>query len=522
VQIEACSATTEKPFADSRRYFDHLVADLSTEKTLRMSHADLERHLMSEGWELLRRLFQEHLDYRGPGEAQGDVVGADGVRRAHSRLSTRNLKIVFGTVVAGRMGYSAHDADTLFPRDAELNLPSGLYSHGVERRVVDEVVKGSFDAAVEAVAATTGTTVPKRQVEELAERAAADFDAFYDSRVAASARDAAKTGDILGLTTDAKGIVMRTEDLREETRAAAETSQHKLAKRLSPGEKRYRKRMTQVAAVFTIMPFVRTPEDVVVDLRRQAKDASAPARPRPEDKRVWASVDKPAEEVIATMFAEAARRDPNREKHWVVLLDGNPAQLRLVKREARRLGVKITVVLDIIHVIEYLWRAALAFAGDDTVAAEKWVSERLLHILHGESGQVAGGMTRSATLRGMTKKERTPVDTCAAYLHKYREYLHYDEYLAAGFPIATGVIEGACRHLVADRMDITGARWSVSGAEAVLKLRSLRASNDLDEYWAFHEAADYVRNHCERYRDAPPATVLPRKVVRRGHLRIVN
>jgi len=131
-------------------------------------------------------------------------------------------------------------------------------------------------------------------------------------------------------------------------------------------------------------------------------------------------------------------------------------------------------------------------------------------------------MRRSATLRGMTAKDRAVVDTCADYLLKYRAYLHYDRYLADGVPISTGVIEGACRYLIKDRMDITGARWSLAGAEAVLKLRSLRSSGDLDEYWTFHEGADYVRNHADRYKTAPPATILPLNLSRRGHLHAVN
>jgi hypothetical protein len=522
MQIQAQSTAAEKPFADSRRYFQQFVDHLSSADTMRMTHGELERYMERDGFELLRLLFQDHLDLRGPGEAQSDVVGSDGVRRPHVRLLERQLKILFGTVVAGRMGYSAHDAETLFPRDAELNLPPSLYSHGVERRVANEVIKGSFDSAVESVAVTTGTTVPKRQAEETAARAAKDFDAFYANRSAESPRVVAQTGGILALTTDAKGIVMRVESLREGTRAAAENSQHKLAKHLSPGEKRNRKRMAQVAAVYTITPFVRRPEDVVRELRPKADDAPAPPRPRPENKRVWASVDKSADEVVSAMFVEAKLRDPSGTKQWVALVDGNPTQLKLIKQNARRLGVAVTIVLDLIHVLGYMWSASLAINGEGSAAAEQWVTKRLLALLRGESSSVAAAMRRSATLRRMTTKDRAAVDTCADYLLKYRAYLHYDCYLADGVPISSGVIEGACRHLIKDRMDITGARWSLAGAEAVLKLRSLRSSGDLDEYWTFHERADYVRNHADRYKAAPPATVLPLNLTRRGHLHAVN
>jgi hypothetical protein len=136
-----------------------------------------------------------------------------------------------------------------------------------------------------------------------------------------------------------------------------------------------------------------------------------------------------------------------------------------------------------------------------TPELEAWVRDRLLGILQGRSSLVAAGIHRSATRRGLQADARKPVDTCADYLLKHRPYLRYDDFLARGLPIASGVIEGAFRHLVKDRMDLTGARWSLAGAEAVLQLRALRSSGDFDDYWRFHEAQEYQRNHVARYAD---------------------
>ena len=131
-------------------------------------------------------------------------------------------------------------------------------------------------------------------------------------------------------------------------------------------------------------------------------------------------------------------------------------------------------------------------------------------------------MRRSATKRALTPERRRPIDRCADYLLKYAEYLRYDEYLAAGFPISTGVIEGACRYLVKDRMDITGARWSLDGAEAILRLRALKASDDFDTYWTFHEQQELRRNHLERYAGkAIPKTKNSSKSGRKPNLIIV-
>jgi len=162
----------------------------------------------------------------------------------------------------------------------------------------------------------------------------------------------------------------------------------------------------------------------------------------------------------------------------------------------------MAVVQDFIHVIEYLWKAVTAFHAAGTKEAQTWVSEHAIRILRGEAAHVAAGIRRSATRRGIAGLARKAIDTCANYLLGNKTRLRYDLAMQAGLPIATGVIEGACRHLVKDRMDITGARWSLTGAEAVLFLRSLRSSGDFDEYWAFHLAQEHRRNHLDLYAES--------------------
>ena len=177
---------------------------------------------------------------------------------------------------------------------------------------------------------------------------------------------------------------MRHEDLREGARRAAEKSGRKLETRLTPGEKSNRKRMAQVATVYSVAPFPRSPGDILHTLR-DADEVDA-KRPRPTDKRVWASVEKTARAVIREAFEEALRRDPQKARRWVVLVDGEPKQLRAVKAEARRAGVKVTILADIVHVIEYVWDAARALFGQSDEGTEEWVTDCLLALLTGRSG----------------------------------------------------------------------------------------------------------------------------------------
>ena len=162
------------------------------------------------------------------------------------------------------------------------------------------------------------------------------------------------------------------------------------------------------------------------------------------------------------MFDEAEHRDPKRRKIWVALVDGNLMQLDSLQKLARQRNIELRILVDFIHVAQYVWQAALAFHPADPEEQDAWVRTRLLEILRGKAGYVAGGMRRSATLQSMTKADRRPVDDCADYLLHYAPCLRYDKVLSAGLPIATGVIEGACRHLVNDRMNVTGARWSLN------------------------------------------------------------
>ena len=321
----------------------------------------------------------------------------------------------------------------------------------------------------------------------MALRTLLDFVSFYEQRQV----NDEQTNDLLALSFDGKGLVMLPEGLRETTRKNAEKSQKKRQTRLSPGEKKDRKRMAMVATVYTVRTNPRTAESIL-NIDKQADNVTK-FHPPLRNKRVWASVEREAEQVITEAFEEALRRDPEQKRQWVIVVDGHRHQLRLIKKVMKAKKVKATIILDFIHVLEYLWKAAHCLHKKDDGSIERWVEQRALKILRGQSDRVARGIRQSASKRGL--KNREAVDKCANYLKNKRLELGYDRALQAGFPIASGVIEGACRHLINDRLDITGARWSLQGAEAILKLRSLHSSGDWEEYWVFHRSCSAMRNY---------------------------
>lgn len=458
----------------------------------------VEAEIGADSRELTRRMLQGHVDARGPGDVGPAVIAADGSVLSHRRLLPRTLQTMFGKIRITRLGYSSPGHASIFPLDAVLNLPASSFSSGLHRFIARRAATTAFGEALDLTQEVTGVRVGKRQGLRIVEKCAVDFDAFY--RRKRKVKQKGKVGSILVLTTDGKGIVMRPDHLRDETRERAQSTTRKMRTRLARGEKPNRKRMAQVASIYTIQPFIRKPREVLDELAR--REASK-RRPRPGDKRVWASVEKDSDAVIKAMFAEASKRDPEHEKSWVILVDGNRHQLRLAKALAKEEGVKATIILDIIHAIEYLWEIVRLFIDESQHArCEFWVEEKLAQILDGKAGKVVGSIRMSAAKRNLTQSQAATLKKCTQYLAHHKPYMQYAKYLKRGYPIATGVIEGACRHLIKDRMDVTGARWTVAGAEAILKLRSLVASGDFDAYWKYHRRRELRRNHLRKFADA--------------------
>lgn len=495
-------AVTEDVFAASTGLFEQVKVDLSGPGTAAMTHSQLEDMLSVRMREVTRSLFQDHLRLRALTEQRvPDVVDAEGVERTRiERGRTRILATIFGKVAATRIAYRGTGVADLHVADAVLNMPSGMHSHGIAKLAAIEAARGSFAEASDRVNALTGAGVGHRQVAELAIAAAGDIDAFYDALVPTPCT----AHSLLIMSLDGKGVVIRPEALRQATaKAAAAKGGNKLDKRLSAGEKNGRKRMATLGAVYDAEPAKRTIDDIIADPDRPAGHAEPERATGPNARSKWlcGSVNDTAAEVAAAVFDQAEHRDREHQRTWVVLVDGAPHQIDLVNTEAARRGVPVNVVIDIIHVLEYLWGAGHALHEPGDKAVETWVARAARTILAGHAVQAAEQITAQATAAGIEPGKNKGIDDAVAYLTNKAPYLRYDTALASGWPIATGIIEGACRHLVKDRLDITGARWGLAGAEAVLKLRALRTNGDFDAYWAWHEQQEFDRNHQARYRN---------------------
>src|ERR1700722_15907847 len=215
-------------FEAAERKFYELTNTLESRHTLAMKFSDLEKLIEKDGRELLRLLLQAHVDSRGAGDLGPSIDGMDDVVRTHKRMGDRQIKSIFGTIEGERLGYKSRGTQSLFPKDSHLNLPENSHSYELQRRVALEVIKGSFDDAVESITEQTGQLVHKQQVEHIAVSVSHDFEAFYKANVSDEKIEDAKEAPLLILTTDGKGIVMHKDDLRPATRKKAEMSTQKL------------------------------------------------------------------------------------------------------------------------------------------------------------------------------------------------------------------------------------------------------------------------------------------------------
>lgn len=482
-------------FEEAKNLFDQIKTRLYDEATMLKNMHFVEDELINKGRELSRRLLQGYLSHCGNGNIGKDVISSKNVRLTHKRLVPRTIHTFFGSVILHRIGYSNRTHSTIYPLDAFLNLPSTSFSYPLQKLLIRETAKGSIDDALQLVYEITGVKNRSGKAIELLEASACDFDRFYEEKTKITLDTSSIP--LIVLTTDGKGVVMRSEGLRESTKKRFDSNQHKHKTRLSKGEKRNAKRMAQVASIYYINRFIRNPKDVFDESCRRKVNIQ---RSQPVAKRLWASVEKDAADVIDTLVMEAKRRDPDQKKEWIVLVDGQNYQIKQIEAALKRHQAQATIVLDIVHALEYLWKAAHQFFEEGSWECERWVESKLEQMLEKGGRKTACSIRMSMAKRLIKDKEKSKiVEKSATYLADRSIYTRYNDYLKKGYPIGTGVIEGFLRYLVKDRMDITGARWGLTGAEAVLKIRSILKSQDFNEYWNYHIDQEYQRNHVAKF-----------------------
>ncbi len=424
---------------------------------------------------------------KGTGDI-GDVLELEGgtTLKKETRLLSKNYFSVFGKFGVPRTCYRTNGLDGVMPLDAEANLPERSYSYLLQEWMDLLSIRDSFGEAAVTLNKILGSGVSASRFEIVNRDSANSYDEFYENKELPTPESEGETNVI---EFDGKGVpIIKSE--------AA-----KIKPRLGKGEKRQKTKEAIVGVSYTTDPKVRTAEEVAENLiypeearkKREAKKKAGIKEPeiRAKNIRRLASLERPKREVMEEIISDARNRDPDNKRPWVVVMDG--ALCLWTVLTSLLVGVKWVGILDIIHVTEYLWKVGNALHGEKTPEGKKWVYKYLLAILQGRVGRVLGGLKQILSKRKLKTSQRKALVEAISYFENHRKWMLYDEYLAAGYPIGSGVVESTCGHTVKSRMEGTGRRWSIKGAESTLLLRSVYTSNDWDAYWKAHRELERKR-----------------------------
>jgi len=468
----------EQAMLKAKSEFDSMLMFLKDATSQGLGLHEVERTL----WERLLKIghlsLQGFIDSQGTGDL-GPTLEYEGrtVKRLEG-LFDRRLESVFGEHLIQRTVYGTRltQKHEVIPLDAKLGLPDSEFSYLLQDWDQSLCVQNSYGQSRKTIQKILGLDQNVASLEKMSRSMAPHVDTFHIKQ-----QPLAKQADkdsIVVLTADGKGVPMRR-NVEKDGPAPKE--------RLKRGEKAGKKREACVGAVYTISPFKRTVQDVIDEIQRKHKQLN---RPIPQDKRLRAELTEIVEgkEVkgkarIFTWFTEElAIRNPMGSSPVVCVMDGDPNLWRMTRRVLGKANIAFVGILDLYHAMEYLWKAAYCFHGEGSAEAKDFVGNRLIRMLEGKIGYVIGGLKQMATKQGLSQYKKKELAKAIQYFHNNRSRMKYNEYLKQGYPIGSGVVEGACRHLVKDRMELTGMRWSVPGAQAILKLRAVSINGDWEEF----------------------------------------
>ena len=410
-------------------------------------------------------------------QGSGDLgIQISSTERSLSRnpeQSKTRIRSIFGEHSFQECTYAAgiNKKIELRPISARLDLPEHQWSYLLQEFSQLFCVEQAFNQASRNLETVLGGRFSVDTLEHTSQRMGVEADAFLDALPVPAKADEAK---LLVATADGKGVPLINQN-------GAPVAAFEQAKK-RPGNRR----MATVASVYTVDPHVRTPEQIVGALFRDEHENQT-KRPQPKNKHTTAHFattheDREKDVTVSAILEGTswlaqqieARIAPMQT--LILLMDGQEALWDAANVCLE--GTKAVEILDIIHVASYVWDAASLFetTQENRMAfTRKWLQA----ILNGRVSSVLKSLRRLGTSKELRGEKLTSLNKICGYFEKHKTRMRYDEYLRAGYPIATGVIEGACRHLVKDRMERSGMRWTLEGARSMLNVRAVFQS----AYW---------------------------------------
>jgi hypothetical protein len=410
------------------------------------------------------------------------------------KLHSRPYRSIFGVFEILRTVYGTREGQKIehVPLDEQLQLPPHEFSYVLQDWAQGLGMEQAFARVAQTLEKLLGLRISVDGLEGMNRQMAQWVDEF---RAEQPAPVAEQEGEVLVATADGKGVPM----IREGDPTPASRPRQK-------GEKANKKQRATIGGVYSVDPKQRTAEDIVAALFRERRPRKEDRDPQTvaEQKRLCASLSYggpsgwiDGEDWVFQWMEEgvASRRHPGQP--LVCLMDGQESLWASRQRHLPQ-DEDTVDILDLLHVTPRLWQAAYLFHAEGSKEANQFVRHRVLEILRGKVGYVIGGLRQMATKSKMRGPRLRKLRGICQFFEKNRSRMRYDRYLAAGYPIATGVIEGACRHVVKDRMERSGMRWTVEGAQAMLDLRTTYINGEWSAYQEYRIEREFQQLYPHR------------------------
>lgn len=492
---EALFGQLNEDFADLKRY----VCDAVGHHELHEVEQALFRRLLLLGRSCLECFVAES----GSGyEADNPPLTQEGDPLTYKGTVESPYVSIFGEITIPRAGYAHPGGSYVYPLDAQLNLPACKYSYLLRKWLQASATENDFRNAVERFNEVFDCSFFPEVPQRLGVPIAAYVDPFYEQLDTPAPET---EGSHLGISADSKGVrILRSE------RACSTQPEAQPKARLGKGEKPGIKKDAVVTVDFSFDPKARAPEQIVKALlnqytqqeRQQAKQERQ-QRNKEEQKEPREALNKHVratlqgkQDALCHLMARVLKRDPTHKKKLVALLDGDPyLEDGLIQQlKAYHLQDRLdALILDIVHVSEYVWEVGTALHGEKGPRRIEWVEDKLHALLQSRVGRVIGGLRQMRQKNRLTNAQDNALKKAITYFENHRHMMDYATYLTKGYPVATGLVEGTCGSLVKDRMEQSGMRWSLAGAQAVLLQRAVVKNDDWDAFWSFYIASERDR-----------------------------
>ena len=463
---------------------------------------EVEEGLFRKVLEIGRYALAFFFELSGDGDEGEWIVLTEGRKvRRMKNLHKKDYQSVFGVFTLFRTVYGTRETQRIesVPLDARLSLPESKFSYLLQDWDQYLVSDGPYAKVSDTIRKILGFTQSVNSMERTNRKMSETVKAFW---AAEKAPPAEEEGALMVCQADCKGVVMRVEDNKKsaEQDPVVQTPASNKQDPCEAGKKR-KKKMALIGAAYTVAPYIRSPDDVLDALFRDTKkdNEPLPARPSPLFKHVRGALlrdnqetmQPSYDEIFGWLAQEIEKRNPKGEKPVPVIMDGQESLWAALPKYFP--GVNWIEILDIIHVTSYVWEATHLFYAKGSQKAFGFAKQRILRILKGEVDGVVRGLRWMGTHEKLSEKKRESLERICGYFEKNNHRMAYDDYLAAGYPIASGVIEGACRNVVVDRMERSGMRWVLEGANSMLYTRCIYLSGLWDEFTRFR-----INKECER------------------------